>query len=595
MNLVFDIETDGLDPSKIFCISAIDVDTEEQKNFDINNISNGISYLMEADKLIGHNIIGFDIPVIKKLYRINLADKKIVDTLVLSRLFNPVRASHSLEAWGYKLGFPKIDFNEYDKYSEEMMEYCANDVKLNYKVYSELKRESKGFTSESVNLERDTYKVITDQREHGFMLDVTLAQKLLEEFEKEIKVTEKEVHKTFKPRIDRRVIYPQHTKDGVLRKMGLDTKGKQTRLTNDEYDIFNKGQSDTVVRESEEPFKLGSRQQIGEYLQQFGWKPKEFTPTGQPKVDERILNKVKGIPEASLIAKYLMLQKRIAQVSSWLTFLPEKLIANSEGCVGLEARVLGSVITNGTITGRMSHRDPNMAQVPSLASPYGKECRSCWTVPEQFKLVGIDASGLELRMLAHYLNDEEFTDDIINGDIHTANQKRAGLKSRNQAKTFIYAFLYGAGDAKIGSVIGGSKSDGRRVKQSFLANFGTLKTFRNRITREAEQNGFIKGLDGRKIFIRSSHAALNSLLQGAGAIVMKRALIILDKLIQENNLTATCVANVHDEWQVEVIEEQAEQLGQLGVDAIRSAGVYYNLNCPLDGEYKIGGNWSETH
>ena len=595
MNLVFDIETDGLDPHKIFCISTIDVDTQEQKNFDVSNVCNGLAYLMQADKLIGHNIIGFDIPAIKKLYRVDLSDKKLVDTLVLSRLFNPVRASHSLEAWGYKLGFQKIDFDKYDEYSEEMMEYCANDVQLNLKVYEALKRESKGFTSESVNLERDTYKVITKQREHGFMLDVTLAQKLLEEFEKEIKLTEKEVHKTFKPRIDRRVIYPQHTKDGVLRKMGLDTKGKQTRLTDDEYDIFDKGQSDTVVRESEEPFKLGSRQQIGEYLQQFGWKPKEFTPTGQPKVDERILNKVKDIPEAALIAKYLMLQKRIAQVSSWLTFLPESFIANSEGCVELAARVHGSVITNGTITGRMSHRDPNMAQIPSLASPYGKECRSCWTVADKFKLVGIDASGLELRMLAHYLNDEEFTDDIINGDIHTANQKRAGLKSRNQAKTFIYAFLYGAGDAKIGSVIGGNKAEGKRVKQSFLANFGTLKTFRNRITREAEQNGFIKGLDGRKIFIRSAHAALNSLLQGAGAIVMKRALIIFDELIKENNLLANCVANVHDEWQVEVLEEEAEQLGQLGVDAIRDAGVYYNLNCPLDGEYKIGGNWSETH
>jgi DNA polymerase-1 len=595
MNLVFDIETDGLDPHKIFCISAMDVDTQEQKNFDVSNICNGLAYLMQADKLIGHNIIGFDIPAIKKLYRVDLSDKKIVDTLVLSRLFNPVRASHSLEAWGYKLGFQKIDFDKYDKYSEEMMEYCANDVQLNLKVYEALKRESKGFTSESVNLERDTYKVITKQREHGFMLDVTLAMQLLEEFEKEIKLTEKEVHKTFKPRIDRRVIYPQHTKDGVLRKMGLDTKGKQTRLTDDEYDIFDKGQSTTVVRETEEPFKLGSRQQIGEYLQQFGWKPKEFTPTGQPKVDEKILNKVKDIPEAALIAKYLMLQKRIAQVSSWLTFLPESFIANSEGCVELAARVHGSVITNGTITGRMSHRDPNMAQIPSLASPYGKECRSCWTVADKFKLVGIDASGLELRMLAHYLNDEEFTDDIINGDIHTANQKRAGLKSRNQAKTFIYAFLYGAGDAKIGSVIGGNKAEGKRVKQSFLANFGTLKTFRNRITREAEQNGFIKGLDGRKIFIRSSHAALNSLLQGAGAIVMKRALIIFDELIKENNLLANCVANVHDEWQVEVLEEEAEQLGQLGVDAIRAAGVYYNLNCPLDGEYKIGGNWSETH
>lgn len=595
MNLVFDIETDGLDPRRIFCISTIDVDTQEQKNFDVSNVCNGLAYLMQADKLIGHNIIGFDIPAIKKLYRVDLSDKKIVDTLVLSRLFNPVRASHSLEAWGYKLGFQKIDFDKYDEYSEEMMEYCANDVQLNLKVYEALKRESKGFTSESVNLERDTYKVITKQREHGFMLDITLAQKLLEEFEKEIKLTEKEVHKTFKPRIDRRVIYPQHTGDGVLRKMGLDTKGKQTRLTNDEYDIFSKGQSTTVVRETEEPFKLGSRQQIGEYLQQFGWKPKEFTPTGQPKVDEKILNKVKDIPEATLIAKYLMLQKRIAQVSSWLTFLPENLIANSEGCVELAARVHGSVITNGTITGRMSHRDPNMAQIPSLASPYGKECRSCWTVADKFKLVGIDASGLELRMLAHYLNDEEFTDDIINGDIHTANQKRAGLKSRNQAKTFIYAFLYGAGDAKIGSVIGGNKAEGKRVKQSFLANFGTLKAFRNRITREAEQNGFIKGLDGRKIFIRSAHAALNSLLQGAGAIVMKRALVIFDELIKENNLLANCVANVHDEWQVEVLEEEAEQLGQLGVDAIRAAGVYYNLNCPLDGEYKIGGNWSETH
>ncbi len=589
-SLVFDIETDGLDPTKIFCISTINVDTQEQSNFDINNISNGIYHLQQADKLIGHNIIGFDIPAIKNLYRVNLSDKKIIDTLVLSRLFNPVRGAHSLEAWGYKLGFPKIDFNEYDKYSEEMMDYCAHDVQLNFKVYEELKRESKGFTSESVNLERDIYKIITDQREHGFMFDVYLANKLLSEFENEIKLTEKEVHKTFKPRIDRRVIYPQHTKDGVLRKMGLDTKGKQVRLTDDEYDIFNKSQSNTVVRESEKPFKLGSRQQIGDYLQQFGWKPKEFTPTGQPKVDEKILNKVKEIPEAALIAKYLMLQKRIAQVSSWTDFMKHEPNSN-----GLWARVHGSVITNGTITGRMSHRDPNMAQVPSLASPYGKECRSCWTVPRGHKLVGIDASGLELRMLAHYLNDKEFTNDIINGDIHTANQNRAGLKSRNQAKTFIYAFLYGAGDAKIGAIVGGSKGEGRRIKQSFLSNFGTLKTFRNRITREAEQNGFIKGLDGRKIFIRSSHAALNSLLQGAGAIVMKRALIILDELIQENNLTATCVANVHDEWQVEVIEEQAEQLGQLGVDAIRAAGVYYNLNCPLDGEYKVGGNWSETH
>ena len=581
-SLVFDIETDGLDPTQIYCMSVFDTETHAQFNFKPDVISEGLWLLESADKLIGHNIIGFDIPVIKKLCGIDLSNKKIVDTLVLSRLFNPVRGAHSLEAWGYKLECHKMEFNEYDKYSEDMLKYCAQDVLLNYKVYEELKRESKGFTSESVNLETDTYKIITDQRQHGFMLDVKLAEELLKQFNDELKITEDKVHKTFKPRINKRVIYSQHTKDGVLRKMGLDTNGKQMRLTAEEYDIFDKGSSTTVVRVSEEEFKLGSRQQIGEYLQQFGWKPKHFTPTGQPKVDEKILSTVKNIPEAALIAKYLMLQKRIAQVSSWLKFLNDK-------------RVHGSVISNGTITGRMSHRDPNMAQIPSLASPYGKECRACWTVPKGYKLVGVDASGLELRMLAHYLNDEEFINEILNGDIHTANQNRAGLQSRSQAKTFIYAFLYGAGDAKIGSVVGGSKAEGKRIKQSFLNNFPSLKSLRNRITREADKNGFIKGLDGRKIFIRSSHAALNSLLQGAGAIVMKRALIILNESIHNAGLDAHCVANVHDEWQIETREDHVDELGSLAVNAIRSAGIYYKLTCPLDGQYKVGGTWSETH
>ena len=198
-------------------------------------------------------------------------------------------------------------------------------------------------------------------------------------------------------------------------------------------------------------------------------------------------------------------------------------------------------------------------------------------------------------MLAHYLNDKEFINDILNGDIHTANQARAGLKSRTQAKTFIYAFLYGAGDAKIGSVVGGDKKAGRRIKQSFLNNFPTLKSLRNRITREAEQNEYIKALDGRKVFIRSSHAALNSLLQGAGAIVMKRGLIILNDMLQDSDVDANIVANVHDEWQVETWHEDVDRLGEMAVNAIRQAGDYYKLNCPLDAEYKVGENWSETH
>ena len=580
-SLVFDIETDSLQPTKIYCMSVLDVETKEQLNFPPSKIEEGIELLECSDKLIGHNIIGFDIPTIKRLYGVDLLSKKIIDTLVLSRLFNPIRASHGLKAWGNTLQFPKIEFNDYSKYSDDMMKYCAQDVFVNYKVYQALKTESKGFTSESVNLETETYKITTKQKDFGFVLHQKEAKKLLAYFKNQLVEAEDEVHKTFKSKVIERPLKAQHTKQGILSKLGIDNEGRQARLTDEEYLTLSKG-AENIIRTTEEPFNLGSRQQIGEYLQEFGWIPKHFTPTGQPKIDETVLSRVKDIGEAVIIARYLMLQKRIAQVKSWLSFLKRD-------------RVHGSVISNGTITGRMSHRDPNLAQVPSVTSSYGKECRACWTVPRGYKLVGVDASGLELRMLAHYLNDKEFINEILNGDIHTANQARAGLESRTQAKTFIYAFLYGAGDAKIGSVVGGNKKTGRRIKQSFLDNFPTLKSLRHRITREAEQNEYIKALDGRKIFIRSSHAALNSLLQGAGAIVMKRGLIILDEMLQENIVDAHIVANVHDEWQIETWHEDVNRLGEMAVSAIRQAGDYYKLNCPLDAEYKVGENWSETH
>ena len=580
-SLVFDIETDSLQPTKIYCMSVLDVETKEQLNFPPSKIEEGIELLESSDKLIGHNIIGFDIPTIKRLYGVDLLSKKIIDTLVLSRLFNPIRASHGLKAWGNTLEFPKIEFNDYSRYSDDMMKYCSQDVFVNYKVYQALKTESKGFTSESVNLETETYKITTKQKDFGFVLHQKETKKLLAYFKNQLVEAKDEVHKTFKSKVIERPLKAQHTKQGILSKLGIDNEGRQARLTDEEYLTLSKG-AENIIRTTEEPFNLGSRQQIGEYLQEFGWRPEHFTPTGQPKIDETVLSRVKDIGEAVIIARYLMLQKRIAQVKSWLSFLKRD-------------RVHGSVISNGTITGRMSHRDPNLAQVPSVTSSYGKECRACWTVPRGYKLVGVDASGLELRMLAHYLNDKEFINEILNGDIHTANQARAGLESRTQAKTFIYAFLYGAGDAKIGSVVGGNKKTGRRIKQSFLDNFPTLKSLRHRITREAEENEYIKALDGRKIFIRSSHAALNSLLQGAGAIVMKRGLIILDEMLQENTVDAHVVANVHDEWQIETWHEDVDRLGEMAVSAIRQAGDYYKLNCPLDAEYKVGENWSETH
>jgi hypothetical protein len=578
MELVFDIEANGLffEADTIWCIVAID-ENDKVYSFKPDKIKEGIEFLQSADKLIGHNIIGYDIPVIKKLYNIDLhKTSKVLDTLVLSRISNPVReGGHSIEKWGYRLGgVQKQQHDDWSKFSEEMLSRCIKDVKINKTLFNYLKKECIGFSKESILIEHQTTKILQEQTENGFFFDEKEAMLLLSKINKRKSEVETEVHETFKPKwVDVKEVKPKLKQDGTLSKSGLTEIEYTERAKTNNIKPF--------MRQELKEFNLGSRQQIGQYLKDFGWKPTRFTPTGQPIVDEITLNKVKHIKEAGLIAEFLLLQKRAAQVSSWIDAL------NND-------RVHGSVICTGAITGRMAHRSPNMAQVPAVYSPYGTECRACWTVPEGYKLVGVDASGLELRMLAHYMADEEYINEIINGDIHTANQNFAGLKSRDEAKTFIYALIYGAGDEKIGSIIKGSRADGKLLRERFLSSLPALATLKNRVDIAAEKK-FLKGLDGRKIFLRHKHAALNTLLQGAGAILMKKALIMLDSLLRLNTIDYKFVANIHDEWQIEVKESQAEFTGELAVKSIIKAGEHFNLRCPMDGEYKIGDNWSETH
>jgi len=581
--IVFDIEADAIDATKIWCIVGIDSRTNEISSFGPDKIAEGIEYLKTADKIVGHNIIGYDIPVIKRLHGIDLSvGRRVIDTLVLSRLFNPVReGGHGLESWGYRLKSHKIEHNEFDRFTPEMLKYCEQDVQLNLRLFNHLKMEVKGFSRESIDLEHDTYHIINQQRDNGFLLDIKHATCLVAQLNDELAAAENEVHKTFTPKDASIELEPVLTKAGKVSKMAQVVGGtKKVRLSDEEYDKACANPDKSFVRCDSIPFNLGSRKQIGEYLIEFGWKPKKFTPTNQPIVDETTLSKIDNIPEAKVIARYLMLQKRLAQVNSWLKEVQD------------DDRVRGYVNANGTITGRMTHSNPNMAQVPSTNSPYGHECRACWTVADGYKLVGIDASGLELRMLAHYMDDEAFTYEILNGDVHTANQRAAGLESRNQAKTFIYALLYGAGDAKLGSVVGGNADSGKELRQRFFDNLPSFKTLKDRVGR-ASSKGWVKGLDGRKLFIRSEHAALNTLLQGAGAIVMKQALVLFERKLKF--LDAKFVCNVHDEWQLEVKEDIADKIGQLGVEAIREAGAVLKLRCELDGEYKIGNNWAETH
>ena len=422
--IVFDIEANGLKPDTIWCIVAKPLG-EPVVSFGPSRIKEGIAYLKEADVLIGHNILGFDIPVLERLHDVKLNDKVIKDTLVMSRLFNPIRENgHSLKTWGYVVGMPKAEQPEdWDSYNTDMLKYCQQDVILNERVYKRLLEEGKDFSEESINLEHSVALVLKEQEDTGFEFNQEQAMLLVAQLKERMFEVEKEVQKVFKPKmVDIKLVTPKLKKNGTLSKSGLTAEEYEKVLATADLKPF--------MRQKLQPFNLGSRKQIGEYLTDFGWQPERFTPTGQPIVDEKTLSQITHIHEANLIARFLLLQKRIAQIESWLEALQD------------DGRVHGFVIPNGTITGRMTHRNPNMAQVPSINSEYGKECRACWIVDEGNKLVGIDASGLEIRMLAHYMDDKEFINEIINGDIHTSNQKLAGLKSRDKAKTFIYALMY---------------------------------------------------------------------------------------------------------------------------------------------------------
>ena len=574
--IILDIEANGLRPDTIWCIVAKEVEYGTTNVFigeDIFEFADWVR-LNGITHICGHNIIGYDLPVLEKLTGFKW-EKAVQDTLVMSRLANPNReAGHSLESWGNRLGFPKGGHSEWGEFSWEMVDYCKRDVELTEKVYETLSKELSGFRDESIRLEHDVARIINQQITNGWLINEREANLLLGELREKLHNVEVDVRNTFKPLpVWIELQHPGdkcYNKDGSISKRFQAQKDKGAHYKGEDwgYNIYPE-------------FNLGSRQQIARYLKHFGWKPTEFTEKGNTIVNERVLNEV-DLPQAKQIADYLMLQKRVAQVQSWVD------------AIEIDGRVRGYVNPIGAVTGRMTHARPNLAQVPASYSPYGAECRKLWTVEHGNFLVGMDASGLELRMLAHYMNDPEYTREVLDGDIHTANQQSAGLDTRDQAKTFIYAFLYGAGDEKIGSIVGSGSKVGKEVKKKFLDNTPALKSLRERVAT-ASKRGYLIGLDGRRIIVRSEHSALNTLLQGAGAIVMKKALVILDKQASLSNLKYKIVGNIHDEIQTEVKDLDSPAFGKLAVSAIQKAGETFNLNCPLDGDYKIGETWNETH
>ena len=590
MRLLFDIETDGLldTVTKIHCVVARDVDTDEEYVWVGDKIKDSWNFLNKADTLIGHNIMAFDIPVLEKIFSKKLTQLTLRDTLVLTRLIWPDRrdkdfklfrsgklppkliGSHSLKAWGYRIGEYKGEFGEttdWQNFSSEMLEYCRQDVKVNAKLFKKI--EALAYSEDAIQLEHDLHQILINQEQDGFPFDEKKAQELFITLNERRQAIESELTERQPPWIEETEFIP---------KVNNKTRG------------YVKGVP--FIKKKEIPFNPNSREHIARMLmEKYGWEPKVFTETGLPKVDEKVLSGLK-YPEAELLNEYLMIQKRIGQLAegeqAWM-----KLSKNGV--------IHGRVNHMGAVTSRCTHQNPNCAQIPSVYAPYGKECRSLFHAPDDWLVMGCDVSGLELRMLGHFVakfDNGKYADIVINGDIHTANQQAAGLATRNMAKTFIYGWLYGAGSEKIGKIVGRGRKEGETLKRKFLKSFPAIDNLRKAVSKAALR-GYLLGIDKRQIPVRHEHAALNTLLQGGGAIICKRWVVEFNKLLTERGFTRNKdyrqVAFVHDEVQVLVREDIGDEIGHLCIEAIKRAGEYYKLRVPLTGEYKLGRNWAETH
>ena len=543
-----------------------DIDTGEVNVWKAAN--NLVEYLKDTTLIVAHNGIGFDFPILNRLWSTKIRLSQVYDTLIASRLLDPsIENGHSLDAWGERMKvLKKVDYkriwewlmNRKEEYKGECFNvphmalleyYCIRDVEVTCNLYKHLTSEftKKGFSQESIDLEHKVASIIEEQTRNGFKLDLPFATCLLADIKGKMAGIYEQMQERWPP-----VITPRFHK----------THGRP-------------------IQDSVDTFNPGSRKQIGEKLMELGWKPKDFTEKGQPIVDETVLANVK-IPEAQMIAEYLMLQKRVAQIESWLE------------AVGKDGRVHGKVITNGAVSGRATHSSPNMAQIPATRSVYGKECRSCWTVEEGNVLVGTDLSGIELRCFAHYLNDVEYSNEVVNGDVHTRNQNAFGVATRDLAKTVLYATLYGASPGKVGTIIGGSEKQGKKIIDNFQRNVPAYAALKKKVSKFAAK-GWIPGLDGRRLQIRSEHSALNTLLQSAGAIIAKQWIVCFHKELKAKKIPFKLVAWVHDEVQIEVPEKYGKIVGEIVVKAAADAGEILKFRCPVGAEFKTGKNWYDCH
>ena len=587
MKLVIDVETNGfLDKlDTIHCMVFKDIETEKVYSYNPDQLEEGLQLLKKATLLIGHSVLGFDLPALKKVFGFEYKGE-IQDTLLCSRLIWTNRSEedyklkevpprllgkHSIEAWGYRLGLRKGDFKEHNDFSTwtlDMQDYCKRDVEVCYLLYKLIEKQN--YSKDAIKLEHDFAYWINKQERGGVDFDETSAQKLHSILVKR-KVDLEEKLQTIFPAWQKSFGFKTYKRDNKKR-------GIKAGVPKEIFKI--------------EIFNPNSRDQIADRLKTLGWKPSAFTATGKPEVNDKVLKELK-YPEAKLISEHLLIQKRLGQLSDGNQAY---LKLNHKG------KIHGKINTNGAITGRCTHFNPNLANVVSKASKYGAEMRQLFISPANMAMLGIDFSGLELRCLANYLyryDSGDFQKTLLEDDIHTKNQKRLGLDSRDKAKTFIYAYIYNCGDTKLSQLLDVSISEARRIRTTFEKLLPALKTLKQAVAVKYRNQKWIYGLDKRKLMLRAEFSSLNTLIQSAGALLVKAGTIILNQDLAKAGFKwgedYRMVLHVHDEMQFVVRKGKIEEFKKIANQLFDKTQKYFDFKCPLAGEIKVGQNWSETH
>jgi DNA polymerase-1 len=613
--LIWDLETNGLIPEvdKIWCLVMQDIDTEEVYSYSdyddkLPSLSEGLQKLLEADLIAGHNIIGYDLPVLKRLLGWTPRPSQTIwDTLIMSQLCMFQRTHrHGLKGWGEFFEYPKGDYNDWTNYNQEMLTYCIQDVTLNTLVYKRLAREAsiqikaRPEFKQALILEHDFAIVNADITAKGWLFNMSKAKVLKRDLTWKLHAIEDELE----PKLGS-VCMLKGTRevDKIVKK-----NGTYFKLITDWYELDDK------VKASESfitgPFsriefsevRLGQLAEVKKYLSDIGWKPDDWTfkkVNGKwikmsPKLTDTSLEPL-GIV-GSMISDYYMLRQRLAMVDSWI----EMVAKWGDG------RLHGDMFTIGTPSFRCRHR--GIVNIPGVHAKYGKELRSLLTCERNHRLVGADSAGNQFRGLAHYMGDDEFTASVVVGkesdgtDAHSRNAAILGI-SRSKAKNFIYAYLFGAGMTKLGEVITGLKSPkaGKEADAKFKAAFPKLKELKDQLLSEYNHNkmktgiGFIIGADGRRVIVGSDHQLLNYLLQTLEGITCKTALVYQYKKIKELGIEGTYpILFYHDETAWVTPTKHAKTVLEISIAGFREGPKSVDVTC-MDGDGKIGINYAEIH